>query len=136
MTVALIKAARKALTGIWKDVSAQELYDQCVKKRGTIESIPPIPGTFVFMYDKTKARLVHVGIFVGNGDVIESRGGDYGVVKTKLSQRAWTHWGQPDWIEFDLVQDGTKVITGSAEIILRLNRMMLRALQKQWFWMA
>ncbi|QNU66909.1 C40 family peptidase [Ruminiclostridium herbifermentans] len=109
----LIKAARKAMSGIWLDVSAQGLYDQCTARRGTIVNMPLIPGTLVFMYGTKQGRMVHVGMYIGNGEVIESRGVDYGVVKTKLSQRAWTHWGQAPWIEFDLPADETKVVIGT-----------------------
>ena len=108
----LIKAARKTLSGIWQDLSAQGLYDQCTK-RGVISVMPLAPGTLVFMYQTDKGRIVHVGMYIGNGDVIESRGVDYGVVKTKLSQRAWTHWGQIPWIELDIPDEKGKAVTGS-----------------------
>jgi hypothetical protein len=109
----LIKAAIKELSGKWQDLSAQGLYDQCTSRRGIISSVTLIPGTLVFMYGAKQGRMVHVGIYIGNGEVIESRGVDYGVVKTKLASRAWTHWGQANWIELDLKADGTKVVTGA-----------------------
>ncbi len=34
----------------------------------------------------------HVGIYIGNDEVIESRGVEYGVVRTRLSDRNWTGW--------------------------------------------
>ena len=43
--------------------------------------MPLVPGTLVLMYQADKGRIVHVGMYIGNGDVIESRGVDYGVVK-------------------------------------------------------
>jgi hypothetical protein len=109
----LIKAARKAISGVWQDLSAQGLYDQCITKRGVISTMPLIPGTLVFMYQSNKERIVHVGVYVGNGEVIESRGVDYGVVKTKLSSRAWTHWGQVSWIELDIPDEKGKAVAGS-----------------------
>ncbi len=108
----LMKSARKALTGVWQDVSAQGLYDQCTTKRGIIASMPLIPGTLVFMFGKTQGRMVHVGCYVGGGYVVESRGVDYGVVKTKLSSRAWTHWGQVSWMELDLKDENGKAVPG------------------------
>ena len=42
----------------------------------------------------------HVGIYVGNGEVIEARGHLYGVVKTKLKDRPWTDWGKLRWLEY------------------------------------
>lgn len=37
-------------------------------------------------------RSGHIGVYIGNGFVIESRGIDYGVVKTKLVNRDFTHY--------------------------------------------
>jgi hypothetical protein len=52
---------------------------------GTIDTIPEIPGIAV-RYDG------HVGVYVGNGYVIEERGFNYGCQKTKLKDRKWLHW--------------------------------------------
>ena len=42
----------------------------------------------------------HIGVYIGNGYVIEARGHTYGVVKTKLSSRGWKNWGKCPWIEY------------------------------------
>lgn len=55
------------------------------KKWGPIASIPEVPGLAV-RYDG------HVGYYIGNGEVIEARGFNYGIVKTKLAGRKWSHW--------------------------------------------
>lgn len=34
----------------------------------------------------------HIGIYIGNGEVIEARGSAYGTVKTKVKDRDFTHW--------------------------------------------
>jgi cell wall-associated NlpC family hydrolase len=34
----------------------------------------------------------HIGVYIGNGEVIEAQGTAYGVVKTKLEGRGWTKW--------------------------------------------
>jgi len=60
---------------------------------GNIEHIPEILGLLVFMQG-------HVGIYIGNGDVIEARGHAYGVVKTKLNSRPWKTWGKLNWIDY------------------------------------
>lgn len=39
-------------------------------------------------------------MYIGNGDVIEARGHAYGVVKTKLKDRAWTSWGKLPDLEY------------------------------------
>ncbi|MDR1217336.1 MAG: hypothetical protein LBJ99_01990, partial [Oscillospiraceae bacterium] len=52
---------------------------------GEIASMPDVPGLAVW-------HKGHIGVYVGNGEVIEAMGTKYGVVKTKLSERSWTHW--------------------------------------------
>jgi hypothetical protein len=65
------------------------------------------------MYSGKKGRMGHVGMYIGAGQVIEARGADYGVVITKLSDRAWTHWGLLDWLEYDLPSDTGKAVVGT-----------------------
>lgn len=107
----LFKAARKVLSGVWKDVSAQGTYGQCTK-RGTIASMPLTPGCTLYMWSNKKGRMSHVGIYIGNGLVIEARGVDYGIVVTKLNERQWTHWGWLDWLEADLKTETGRVVVG------------------------
>lgn len=73
-----------------KDVNGMKA--NCIET-GNIKSIPELPGVLVFMNG-------HVGIYVGNGYVIEARGHLYGVVKTKLKDRPWTEWGKLRWLEY------------------------------------
>lgn len=54
---------------------------------GTIDTMPEIPGLAVW-HDG------HIGVYIGNGEVIEAMGTIYGVVKTKLADRGFTHWFQ------------------------------------------
>ncbi len=42
----------------------------------------------------------HVGIYIGNGKVVEARGFNYGVCITNLSARPWTHWYEHPEIEY------------------------------------
>ena len=75
-----------------QDVSANGMYAKC-RERGSISTMPEIAGILVFMNG-------HVGIYVGDGKVIEARGFHYGVVETKLSERPWTSWGKCPWITY------------------------------------
>lgn len=54
-------------------------------KWGKISTIPEVPGLAV-RYDG------HVGFYIGDGYVIEARGFNYGIVKTKLAGRKWDYW--------------------------------------------
>lgn len=50
------------------------------------------PGSAVFMCKKNTTDYYHVGLYIGDGYVIEAKGTQYGVVKSKAS--SWTHWGE------------------------------------------
>lgn len=75
-----------------QDKSADGMFAAC-KERGSIKTIPDIPGILVFMPG-------HVGVYIGNGEVIEARGFAYGVVKTKLANRGWKNWGKCPYINY------------------------------------
>nr|DAQ15754.1 MAG TPA: protein of unknown function (DUF3597) [Caudoviricetes sp.] len=79
-----------------QDVSANGMYEKC-KSKGKINTMPNEPGVLVFMDN-------HVGVYIGNDYVIEARGHAYGVVKTKLSERKWTKWGECPWIEYSAIK--------------------------------
>lgn len=82
-----------------QDVSANGMLSRC-KEKGNISTIPEIPGVLVFMPG-------HVGVYIGNGRVIEARGFAYGVVETKLSARTWTSWGKCPWIIYPTATTST-----------------------------
>ena len=66
---------------------------QIATEKGPINTIPDIPGICV-------RYPGHIGVYIGNGEVIEARGTKYGVVKTKLKDRPWTHWLKYPGIEY------------------------------------
>jgi len=75
------------------DVSANMQYNRSKKKGDRLSTLPEVPGVLVFMSG-------HVGIYIGNGEVIEARGHAYGVVKTKLVRRPWKRWAYIDEIQY------------------------------------
>ncbi|MBE6720628.1 MAG: hypothetical protein E7571_08275 [Ruminococcaceae bacterium] len=76
-----------------QDVSANGMYSVCTRK-GTITTMPEVPGVLVFMDH-------HVGVYIGDGYVIEAKGHKYGVVKTALKGRGWTKWGYCPYITYE-----------------------------------
>lgn len=69
------------------DQNSLELFESSITK-GSINSIPELPGICLFLPG-------HVGIYAGKGCVIEATNNPKfgnGVVKTRLSERDWTHW--------------------------------------------
>lgn len=75
-----------------QDVSANGMRSKCTET-GDIGTMPDVPGTLVFMDG-------HVGVYIGDGYVIEARGHEYGVVKTALKSRPWKWWGKCPWIDY------------------------------------
>lgn len=83
-----------------QDLSANMLRDAC-KIKGPISTLPEVPGVLVFYNN-------HMGVYIGNGEVVEARGRKYGVVKTKLANRPWTSWGyHPDIVYEEPEQEKT-----------------------------
>lgn len=83
-----------------QDISANGMRDACTKL-GTMASIPETPGVLVF-------KDGHIGVYIGNGFVVEARGHDYGVVKTKLEERDWKMWGYCPFIDYEELAEPEK----------------------------
>ena len=76
-----------------EDWSADETFKRAAEK-GPISEMPEILGLCV-------RYSGHVGVYVGGGYVIEARGFDYGVVKTALNSRKWSHWYKHPCIKYE-----------------------------------
>ena len=76
-----------------QDLSANMMRDAC-KTKGVMETMPEIPGVLVFYNG-------HVGVYIGNGEVVECRSRKYGVYKSKLKDRPWTSWGYCPFITYE-----------------------------------
>lgn len=87
----------------WEDLSANMLRDAC-KTKGEMATMPEIPGLLVF-FDK------HVGVYIGNGEVVEARSRKYGVYKSKLAERPWTSWGYHPDIVYEEPQKEEDLVT-------------------------
>ena len=81
-----IVGAIRADNPSYDDRGANTFYSQCTDK-GPVSTIPEIPGLCVW-------RDGHIGIYEGNGYVLEFRGTEYGAVRTKLAERNFTNWGK------------------------------------------
>ena len=75
------------------DYSANQMF-HAATVTGTIDTIPERPGLAVW-------RDGHIGVYIGEGYVIEAMGTKYGVVKTKLAERSFTHWLEIPNIDYD-----------------------------------
>lgn len=90
------------------DVNANAMF-AAAKVKGSIDTLPEVPG--IVLYSKTHP---HVGVYVGNGDVIESTlsiRGD-GVSKTKVKNwSGWTHWFECPYITYEKAETVLKTKT-------------------------
>ena len=58
------------------------------------------PGTAVFVLKGTSDRS-HVGLYIGNGIVIEASGTQVGVITTEITNKKWCEWGELKGVEYD-----------------------------------
>lgn len=78
------------------DRSADGMFAYCKSlgmEWGTIDTMPDRIGLAVRFAG-------HVGVYVGDGEVVEWRGFAYGCVVTKLNNRKWLHWYELPWVDY------------------------------------
>lgn len=89
-----------------EDVNVEGLYSQCTT-RGNVDfshtETAHLIGMCVF-----DSSLTHVGVYVGNGKIIEAQGHAYGIVMNEAYDRRgkFTLWGIPDWLKVTTPMDG------------------------------
>ena len=104
-----------------QDVAVGGLYKKCGRK-GDISTLPEAPGVCVFMAD-----MGHVGVYIGNGEVVEAMGHAFGVVKTRVENRGWAYWGMPEWISYDeAAHNGPSGTPATTEADFKLSFRILR----------
>ena len=75
------------------------------KKCKEIKESDLAAGDLVFRHNGTK--ISHVGIYIGSGKVIHSKGRDLGVVEEKLSAYKWNRYGRMDGVQEQCDYDTT-----------------------------
>ena len=56
------------------------------------------PGTAVFIWDGS--TYSHVGLFIGDGKVIEAANTQKGVIESAVTANKWTHWGELKGVDY------------------------------------
>ena len=74
------------------DIGADTMYENATEK-GTIDTIPEIPGLAVW-------KVGHIGVYIGNGKVVEAYGTTSGVIRSELANGGWTHWLKIPYINY------------------------------------
>lgn len=73
-----------------------------------------LPGTAVFTLRNGNDRY-HVGLYIGNGEVIEASGTRVGVIKSKITNSKWAEWGELKGVDYSTNTDNTPNV-GSAVV--------------------
>lgn len=103
------------------DLPAGSMYERA-KVKGSIDTLPECPGIIVI----SRKHGNHVGVYIGNGETIESTLGSRGdgVVKHKLDKTFWTDWFQCPFIEYKQTVDTPK--TSLRNVTLAYNATIRR----------
>lgn len=92
-------------------------------------------GTAVFVWKEEDQKYGHVGLYIGNGYVIEAASTQSGVIKSKVTASKWTHWGELKGVKYaepEPIPAGYAEVTGKrvalrkapttqASIIMRID---------------
>lgn len=90
------------------DIGADQMYEAAIEK-GPISTIPEIPGLAVW-------KPGHIGIYIGNGQVIEAAGTRIGVIQSSLYNGTFTHWLKIPYINY-IEEDEEEIPDDDAVII-------------------
>lgn len=82
------------------DIGADTMYENATEK-GTIDTIPEIPGLAVW-------KEGHIGVYIGDGKVVEAYGTNSGVIRSELANGGWTHWLKIPYITYLEQEDATE----------------------------
>lgn len=75
------------------DIGADTMYENATEK-GTIDTIPETPGLALW-------HEGHIGIYIGNGQVIHAANTNDGVILSEVSGSGFTHWLKILYIDYD-----------------------------------
>lgn len=99
----LIKWAMESLGGKMYH-GATTMYNSWCTSKGTFKSGKRTdgkelkPGTALFTGNDTTKN--HVGLYIGDGKVIEAAGTQQGVIESKSSLKKWTYWGELKGVDY------------------------------------
>ena len=80
--------------GSFCSLTEEQIQRYNAGRKGSIETMPDTPGLAVW-------KSGHIGVYIGSGEVIEAMDTRYGVVKTKLQGRGWSHWLEVPGIKYE-----------------------------------
>ena len=75
------------------DIGADTMYENATEK-GTIDTLPETPGLALW-------HEGHIGIYIGNGQVIHAANTNDGVILSEVSGSGFTHWLKIPYISYE-----------------------------------
>lgn len=72
------------------------------KKKGIIAEMPE---RICFVFRQSGTSMQHTGLYIGDGEVVEARGTDRGVIISAFSSYPWTHYALPAYSDATTVSD-------------------------------
>ena len=95
------------------DIGADAMYANATEK-GTIDTLPEIPGLAIW-------REGHIGVYVGDGQVIHASSTTVGVIQTSVAAGTWTHWLKVPYINYIEAEDPVEPDDTPQETVLPIN---------------
>ena len=84
-------------------ISSNIFISYCTQNKGRLTTALKrtiLPGSAVFT-GETAGKHPHVGLYIGNNEVIEAKGTINGVVKSNLTDKKWTFYGELKEVIYD-----------------------------------
>jgi len=82
---------------IWNSYcsSKGEMSKGCKK-----DGAPILAGTAVFVHPSGNSKRTHIGLYIGNGTVIEAASTQKGVITSQVTDKKWVEWGELKGIDY------------------------------------
>lgn len=99
---------------------ATYLYTDYCRNKGKLVNGKPtdghklLPGSLVFKKG-SKDKIHHVGIYVGNDQVIEAKGAQYGVIESYVTD-GWDYWGELKAVDYSNRQEKEETNMDAAKV--------------------
>ena len=87
-------------------ISSNIFITYCTSNKGRLTAALKrtiLPGSAVFT-GETAGKHPHVGLYIGNDEVIEAKGTVNGVIKSKLTDKKWTFYGELKNVMYDGIE--------------------------------
>jgi hypothetical protein len=95
---------------------SNSIWDRYCSSKGKLkdgrrtDGQPLLPGTAFFVYKAEKDNRSHIGLYIGNGLVIEAAGTNDGVITSSVAKSKWAEWGQLKDVSYEGIEPGPEPV--------------------------